>query len=49
MPDIEMMEVESSQIHSIGHCGQSNTLAIRFRKKGKCVRDKRTGGQNEFC
>ena len=30
-PVIDMQEVESSQIHSIGHDAESNTLAIRFR------------------
>ncbi|KRD71403.1 KTSC domain-containing protein [Lysobacter sp. Root96] len=30
MPIIPMIEVESSQIHSIGHDPNSNTLAIRF-------------------
>jgi len=33
MPTIEMQEVESSQIHSIGHDAESNTLAIRFRDR----------------
>ena len=30
MPIIPMIEVQSSQIHSIGHDPISNTLAIRF-------------------
>ncbi|VVE79342.1 KTSC domain-containing protein [Pandoraea sputorum] len=30
---IEMRDVESSQIHSIGHDAASNTLAIRFKTK----------------
>lgn len=30
MPIIPMVEVESSQIHSIGHDPETNTLAIRF-------------------
>lgn len=33
MKDIPMIEVESSQIHSIGHDAQTNTLAIRFKSK----------------
>lgn len=33
MPQIAMQEVESSQIHSIGHDAASNTLAIRFKSK----------------
>lgn len=31
MPRIEMQDVESSQIHSIGHNAESNTLAVRFK------------------
>ncbi|WP_353192143.1 KTSC domain-containing protein [Pandoraea pnomenusa] len=30
---IEMKEVQSSQIHSIGHDAASNTLAVRFKTK----------------
>ncbi len=30
MPTIELHDVESSQIHSIGHDAETNTLAIRF-------------------
>lgn len=30
-PKIAMQEVESSQIHSIGHDAETGTLAIRFR------------------
>jgi KTSC domain-containing protein len=30
MPRIELQDVESSQIHSIGHDAETNTLAIRF-------------------
>lgn len=29
---IELVDVESSQIHSIGHDPETNTLAIRFTK-----------------
>lgn len=29
--NIKMQEVESSQIHSIGHDADTNTLAIRFK------------------
>ncbi|GAA7771997.1 hypothetical protein HpMS107_60540 [Helicobacter pylori] len=32
-PAIDMKEVESSQIHSIGHDAESSTLAIRFRDR----------------
>lgn len=32
MPLIKMQDVESSQIHSIGHDPETNTLAIRFTK-----------------
>lgn len=31
MPRIEMQDVESSQIHSIGHDAETNTMAIRFK------------------
>ncbi|QNH21208.1 KTSC domain protein [Xanthomonas sp. GW] len=31
-PRIRLDDVESSQIHSIGHCPETNTLAIRFTK-----------------
>lgn len=30
MTNIEMVQVTSSQIHSIGHDSETNTLAIRF-------------------
>jgi hypothetical protein len=30
MPRISLTEVQSSQIHSIGHDPETNTLAIRF-------------------
>ncbi|MBN7138962.1 KTSC domain-containing protein [Lysobacter enzymogenes] len=30
MANIPMVEVESSQIHSIGHDPETNTLAVRF-------------------
>jgi hypothetical protein len=30
MPNIPMFDVESSQIHSLGHDQDTNTLAIRF-------------------
>ena len=33
VPTITMQEVESSQIHSIGHDPNTNTLAIRFRDR----------------
>jgi hypothetical protein len=36
-PNITMQPVESSQIHSIGHDAETNTLAIRFK-------DRVTGG-----
>lgn len=29
--EIPLQEVESSQIHAIGHCPETNTLAIRFK------------------
>lgn len=32
---INMQQIESSQIHSIGHDPVSNTLAIRFKSKGE--------------
>lgn len=32
-PKIDMQEVESSQIHSIGHNADTGTLAIRFRDR----------------
>ncbi|ENA1773847.1 KTSC domain-containing protein [Yersinia ruckeri] len=32
---INMQQIESSQIHSIGHDPISNTLAIRFKSKGE--------------
>lgn len=32
-PAIEMTEVESSQIHSIGHDADSKTLAVRFKSR----------------
>ena len=32
-PQIAMDEVSSSQIHSIGHDAESNTLAVRFKTK----------------
>lgn len=32
MSRIEMHEVESSQIHAIGHDAETNTLAIRFTR-----------------
>lgn len=32
MPLIKMQDVESSQIHSIGHDPETNTLAVRFTK-----------------
>jgi len=32
-PTIDMQEVESSQIHSIGHDAETGTLAIRFRDR----------------
>lgn len=36
-PNVDMLPVESSQIHSIGHDAETNTLAIRFK-------DRVTGG-----
>ena len=33
-----MQDVESSQIHSIGHDAETNTLAIRFRTFGRTRR-----------
>jgi len=32
-PAIDMQEVDSSQIHSIGHDAETGTLAIRFRDR----------------
>ncbi|MEN7529304.1 KTSC domain-containing protein [Cupriavidus sp. DL-D2] len=32
-PVIDMQEVESSQIHSIGHHAETGTMAIRFRDR----------------
>lgn len=32
-PAIEMAEVESSQIHSLGYAADTQTLAIRFRDR----------------
>lgn len=32
-PAIDMQEVESSQIHSIGYDAETGTLAIRFRDR----------------
>jgi hypothetical protein len=32
MPRITLTDVESSQIHSIGHDAETNTLAIRFTR-----------------
>lgn len=32
-PDIQMLPVQSSQLHSIGHDPDTNTLAIRFKGK----------------
>jgi len=31
MPIVKLIEVESSQIHAIGHDPETNTLAIRFK------------------
>lgn len=31
--DIPLTEVESSQIHAIGHCPETNTLRIQFKSK----------------
>ncbi|MGV1119192.1 KTSC domain-containing protein [Xanthomonas translucens] len=31
-PRIRLDDVDSSQIYSIGHCPETNTLAIRFAK-----------------
>ena len=30
--NIELQQVESSQIHAIGHDAQTNTLAVRFKR-----------------
>jgi hypothetical protein len=39
LPVIAMDAVESSQIHSIGHCAATNTLAIQFKNwKGELGR-----------
>ncbi len=32
-PTIDMQEVESSQIHSIGHNAETGTLAVRFKSR----------------
>lgn len=32
-PHIELQPVESSQLHSIGHDPETNTLAIRFKNR----------------
>ena len=32
---IDLTEVESSQIHAIGHDAATNTLAIQFKSRGK--------------
>lgn len=38
MPDITLINVESSQIHSIGHDPATKTLAIRFKNyKGEAT------------
>ena len=34
MPKIALTEVESSQIHAIGHAPETNTLAVQFKSKG---------------
>ena len=31
MPIVKLIEVQSSQIHAIGHDPETNTLAIRFK------------------
>lgn len=31
MPIVKLLEVQSSQIHAIGHDPETNTLAIRFK------------------
>ncbi len=33
IPEIAMSQVESSQLHAIGHHPESNTLAIQFKGK----------------
>lgn len=33
IPKIEMYEVKSSQIHSIGHYPETNTLAVQFSSR----------------
>jgi len=40
-PNIEMLPVESSQIHSIGHDPKNEILAIRFK-------DRATGGPSSL-
>ncbi|CNE40326.1 KTSC domain-containing protein [Yersinia enterocolitica] len=35
LPAISMKQIESSQIHSIGHDPVNNILAIRFKSKGE--------------
>lgn len=32
MPIVKLIEVQSSQIHAIGHDPETNTLAVRFYK-----------------
>ena len=32
--DIPLTEVESSQIHALGHDAETNTLAVQFKSKG---------------
>jgi len=32
-PKVELCACESSQIHSFGHCPNTNTLAVRFKSK----------------
>lgn len=41
MPVVKLIEVQSSQIHAIGHDPETNTLAIRFYKDHG--RDQRPG------
>lgn len=38
-PNFDMHEVESSQLAAIGHCAETNTLAIRFPPKKSGVSD----------
>lgn len=33
-PEIAMQTVESSNIHSCGHCPKTNTLSIKFKSGG---------------